>query len=84
MILEFLPSHLKLTAEILVKCEGLEMVQADELRGADCGGIHCATCRNSYLAVDTPLSGIHNHVSVESITAPREIRQVPPPQQPQA
>lgn len=36
------------------------------------GGIHCATCRNSYLAAVTPLSGIDNHVLVESITAPRE------------
>jgi hypothetical protein len=31
--------------------------------------------------VVTPPSGIHDHVSVESITAPR--RQVPPPQHPE-
>jgi hypothetical protein len=73
MIAGFLPSHLKLTAEILMKCEGLEMVQADELRRGDRGGFHCATCRNSYLAAShTTHRGIHNHVSVESITALRE------------
>ena len=35
----------------------------------------------SAVRVVTPPSGIHDHVSVESITAPP--RQVPPPQQPQ-
>jgi hypothetical protein len=47
------------------------MVQADELRGGDCGGIHCATCRKFLsCSSQTTQRGIHNHVSVESITAP--------------